>query len=59
MKYDVLDEYRRVFWKDMAWGVALESARKLEPYFGAWTVVRSTGLPHGMKARNESFPARD
>ncbi|WGH21414.1 hypothetical protein SEA_EMOTION_65 [Arthrobacter phage Emotion] len=48
--FDILDEYRRVFWKDMTLEVALREARAREPYLGAWLVVPATGLDYNAKA---------
>ena len=47
--YDVVDEFGRVFWKGMTIDVAVESARDLEPYYGAYRVVPYSGCRHGEK----------
>jgi hypothetical protein len=44
--FDILDEFNRVFWKDMDRASALESVHK----FGTmYRVVPATGLDHGAK----------
>lgn len=48
--YDILDEFRRVFWKNMSLTTATTWARALEPYNGAYLVVASSDVPHGEKA---------
>lgn len=47
--YDILDEWGRVFWKNMPLEIAEANARRLEPYFGAWTVEETSGADHGEK----------
>lgn len=45
--FDILDEFGKVFWKDMGKDVALEAINKLGTMF---RVVESTGLDYGVKA---------
>lgn len=44
--FDILDEFGRVFWKDMPRDVTLEAINKLGPMY---RVVESTGLDYGSK----------
>lgn len=46
--FDILDEFNRVFWKDMDGATALEAINKLGTMY---RTVPSTGLDYGTKVK--------
>lgn len=47
--FDMLDEFNRVFWKNMTFDVAVAEARTREPFLGAFQVVPASAAAHGEK----------
>lgn len=45
--FDIVTDFRRVFWKNMDFESAVKAARELEPYYGAYHVVPTTDATYG------------